>query len=84
MTKKNELSYAQSMEKIQKILSRIETSNEKSDIDSLIKDVEEAASLITLCRNKLMNAETKIQTVLESLEKNEKLEVKSEPNETPK
>ena len=68
MNKKKETTYANAMEKILKILEKIETSNEKTDIDSLIEDVEEAASLITLCKTKLHNAEVKIQNVLESLE----------------
>ena len=38
------------------ILIKIESSDEKADIDNLIKNVEEAASLITLCKTVSLSA----------------------------
>ena len=56
------------LERIQTILSKIEADPGRVDIDLLIQDVEEAASLISFCKEKLFNAEAKIQKVLNSID----------------
>ena len=68
MTGKKKLRYVEAMERIQTILSKIEADPGRVDIDSLIQDVEEAASLISCCKEKLFNAEAKIQKVLNSID----------------
>jgi len=65
--KKNSMRYVDAMSRIQAILKEIESQADKIDIDDLMKDVEEAASLITLCKKKLYSTEVKIQEVLEKL-----------------
>ena len=67
MTEMKKLRYAEAMEKIQAILSKIEADPGRVDIDSLIQDVEEAAALISFCKEKLFNAEAKIQKVLNNI-----------------
>ena len=69
MTVKKNATYQSAMNRIQEILKKIESGSEETDIDDLSKDVEEAASLIVLCKEKLFSTEAKIQKVLESLDK---------------
>ncbi len=68
MAQKKEINYADAMRRIKTILSKIETDSEDVDVDSLIGDVEEAATLILECKKKLFNTETKIEKVLDTLE----------------
>lgn len=68
MTKKSEIKYVDAMNKIQEILRKIELESEHIDVDDLISEVEEAASLIQHCKKKLFNTEAKVQKVLEKLE----------------
>ena len=67
MTGKKDISYEDAMRKIQALLRKFETNTEKADIDNLLNDVEEAASLITLCKKKLFETEAKINEVLDNL-----------------
>ena len=62
-----ELSYGKAAERLDEILSRIEEG--QVDIDELSGLVEEAAQLVTLCRGKIKNAEMKVKTITEQLER---------------
>jgi exodeoxyribonuclease VII small subunit len=62
-----ELTYGHAAERLEQILARIEEG--QVDIDELSGLVEEAAALVTLCRDKIRSAEVKVQTITEQLER---------------
>ncbi len=63
----DEPGYGRAAERLEEILARIEEG--QVDIDELSGLVEEAAGLVTLCRNKIRAAEIKVQTITEQLER---------------
>ena len=60
-------SYGEAAERLEEILGKIEEG--QVDIDELSGLVEEAAALVTLCRDKIHAAETKVKTITEQLER---------------
>ncbi len=62
-----EPSYGQAAERLEQILVRIEEG--QVDIDELSDLVAEAARLVTLCRSKIANAEARVKTITEQLER---------------
>ena len=64
---KDELSYGQAAGRLEEILRKIEEG--QVDIDELSGLVGEAASLVTLCRQKIQAAEVKVKTITEQLER---------------
>lgn len=60
------LSYSQAVARLEEILDRIERG--EVDIDELSTLVEEAAGLVTLCREKLTRAEVQVKKITERLE----------------
>ena len=66
---KKQLSYIEAMSQIKEILGKLENESELIDMDVLLKEVENAAELLTFCKNKLDKSELKINKVLEDLEK---------------
>ena len=62
-----ELTYGRAAERLEQILARIEEG--QVDIDELSGLVEEAAGLVTLCRDKIRSAEVKVKTITEQLER---------------
>jgi exodeoxyribonuclease VII small subunit len=62
-----EPTYGQAAERLEQILARIEDG--QVDIDELSGLVEEAARLVTLCREKIRSAELKVRTITEQLER---------------
>ena len=68
MAAKKDIKYVDAMVKIDEILKKVESDSENVDVDKLIDNVEEAASLILLCKKKLFNTEAKIEKVFEKLE----------------
>lgn len=62
-----EPSYSQAQARLDEILEYIESG--KVDIDELSTLVEEAASLVTLCRKKLTAAEMRVRQITERLER---------------
>lgn len=60
-------SYGEAAERLEEILGKIEEG--QVDIDELSGLVEEAATLVTLCRDKIHAAETKVKTITEQLER---------------
>ena len=71
-----ETRYGDAAERLEAILTRIEEG--QVDIDELSGLVEEAAALVTLCRDKIRAAEVKVRTITEQLER----ESPEEPIET--
>jgi exodeoxyribonuclease VII small subunit len=65
--KQPELTYGHAAERLEQILARIEEG--QVDIDELSGLVEEAAGLVTLCRDKIRSAEVKVKTITEQLER---------------
>ena len=59
--------YGEAAARLEAILSRIEEG--QVDIDELSGLVEEAATLVTLCRDKIRAAEVKVRTITEQLER---------------
>lgn len=62
-----EPTYGRAAERLEQILAKIEEG--QVDIDELSGLVEEAARLITLCRDKIQSAEVKVKTITEQLER---------------
>ena len=62
-----EKSYGEAAERLEEILGKIEEG--QVDIDELSGLVEEAAALVTLCRDKIHAAETQVRTITEQLER---------------
>lgn len=60
-------SYGEAAERLEEILGKIEEG--QVDIDELSGLVEEAAALVTLCRDKIHAAEAKVKTITEQLER---------------
>jgi exodeoxyribonuclease VII small subunit len=65
--KDGEPSYGVAAGRLEEILAKIEEG--EVDIDELSGLVEEAASLVTLCRGKIRAAEVKVNTITEQLER---------------
>ena len=61
---KKEMTYAEAMAEIEKILARFR--NEEMDVDSLAAEVKRATELIASCKARLRKAEEKVNKVLES------------------
>lgn len=66
---KQKLSYGDAAGRLEEILQTIEEG--KVDIDQLSGLVEEAASLVTLCRDKIQAAEVQVKTITEQLERDD-------------
>ena len=60
-------SYGEAAQRLEEILGKIEEG--EVDIDELSGLVEEAAGLVTLCRDKIHAAEAKVKTITEQLER---------------
>ena len=60
-------SYGKAAERLEEILGRIEEG--RVDIDELSGLVREAAGLVTLCRDKIHDAEIQVKTITEQLER---------------
>lgn len=62
-----QIGYGKAAERLEEILGRIEEG--QVDIDELSGLVEEAAVLVTTCRDKIRAAEVKVKTITEQLER---------------
>ena len=60
---KKELTYAEAMAEIEKVLGRLRS--EEMDVDSLAAEVKRATELIASCKAKLCKAEADVNKVLE-------------------
>ena len=67
--KTKELSYSEASGRLESILQEIESG--EADLDELSARVEEAATLIQLCRDKLASTELKVKKVVEELAEEE-------------
>jgi exodeoxyribonuclease VII small subunit len=59
--------YGEASARLEQILEHLEEGS--VDIDELSGLVEEAAALVTLCRDKIKAAETRVRTITEQLER---------------
>lgn len=59
---KKELTYAEAMAEIEKILTRLRS--EEMDVDSLADEVKRATELIAGCKSRLRKAETEVTKIL--------------------
>lgn len=59
------MSYNESMQEVEKILSSLEKEN--PDIDDLSKDVKRAVELLQECKKKLFDTDEEIKKVFEDL-----------------
>ena len=80
MSKKaeKEPSYGQAAARLEEILRKIEEG--QVDIDELSGLVGEAASLVSLCRDKIHAAELQVKTITEQLEREAAAEGEEEEN----
>jgi exodeoxyribonuclease VII small subunit len=67
MAKSKEPSYGDAARRLETILTKIEEG--EVDIDELSGLVEEAAGLVTVCRDKIRAAEVQVRTITEQLER---------------
>lgn len=65
--KKSEPSYGDASKRLDEILTRIEDG--EVDIDELSGLVEEAATLVAVCRKKIQAAEVKVASITEQLDR---------------
>jgi exodeoxyribonuclease VII small subunit len=63
----NEPSYGDAAKRLEEILGKIEEG--QVDIDELSGLVQEAAGLVTLCREKIHAAEVQVKTITEQLDR---------------
>ena len=70
-------SYGEAAARLEEILGKIEEA--EVDIDELSGLVGEAASLVTLCREKIHAAEVQVKTITEQLEREEPASGEDEP-----
>ena len=61
-TKKQEVSYAESMAELEQILARFNT--QQMDVDTLAAEVKRAPELIAQCKERLVRAEREVAEVL--------------------
>jgi exodeoxyribonuclease VII small subunit len=61
-----ELGFSQAMEELEAILRRIE--EEETDIDGLAAELQRAARLLELCREKIRRAEVEVTQIVDQLE----------------
>lgn len=62
----SEIGYAEALKELEKILSELERAD--VDVDVLASQVERAAELIRLCRDRIGHAKLQIDTVVSGLE----------------
>jgi exodeoxyribonuclease VII small subunit len=62
-----DMHYGQAASRLEEILTKIEEG--EVDIDELSGLVQEAAGLVTLCRDKIHAAEVQVRTITEQLER---------------
>lgn len=60
---KKELTYEQSMQRLQEIVAKMERG--EMNIDSLAENLKEARGLVEFCRNKLTKVEQDVKKILE-------------------
>ncbi|MEG0807185.1 MAG: exodeoxyribonuclease VII small subunit [Alistipes sp.] len=60
---KKELTYAEAMTEIEKILTRLR--NEEMNVDSLAEEVKRATELIANCKKRLIKAEEEVNKILQ-------------------
>ena len=66
MSELESLAYQDAVKELETILKRIE--GEGVDLDALAKDVERAAQLITLCRDRIRSTEAQVRNVVAELD----------------
>lgn len=66
MSELDPIAYQDAVKELEAILKRIE--GEGVDLDALAKDVERAALLITLCRDRIRSTEAQIRNVVAELD----------------
>ncbi len=66
-TVEKDLSYNESVERLESIVEKIE--NGEMDVDQLASQVEEAAKLIKACKEKLFTTNATIEKMLKDLDK---------------
>ena len=80
MNKKNQLSYKQALEELEKIVDEIE--NGEIDVDLLAEKVKRATFLSQICKSKLRKTQEELDKMLREIEKEdiEQEETESEPS----
>jgi exodeoxyribonuclease VII small subunit len=73
---KAKMTYGEAAERLEEILGKIEEG--EVDIDELSGLVEEAAKLVTICREKIHAAEIQVKSITEQLEREEEEEEERE------
>jgi len=67
MNKKNQLSYKQALEELEKIVDEIE--NGEIDVDLLAEKVKRATFLSQICKSKLRKTQEELDKLLSEIEK---------------
>ena len=80
MNKKNQLSYKQALEELEKIVDEIE--NGEIDVDLLAEKVKRATFLSQICKSKLKKTQEELDKLLSEIEKEniKQEETESEPS----
>ncbi|HHT09754.1 MAG TPA: exodeoxyribonuclease VII small subunit [Atribacter sp.] len=80
MNKKNQLSYKQALEELEKIVDEIE--NGEIDVDLLAEKVKRATFLSQICKSKLKKTQEELDKLLSEIEKEDikQEETESEPS----
>jgi len=64
-----EIRFSEAMDELQAILSRIE--DDETDIDALAGELQRAAKLLEVCRDKIRKADIEVTQIVQSLEEAE-------------
>ncbi|MFA5087892.1 MAG: exodeoxyribonuclease VII small subunit [Candidatus Omnitrophota bacterium] len=62
----NDVKYSKALKRLEEIIGKIE--NEEIDVDDLAGKVNEAVSLIRICKEKIEQAEMEVKKVVEDFE----------------
>ena len=78
MNKKDQLTYKQAIEELERIVSEIE--NEDIDVDLLAEKVKRATFLNKYCKTKLRKTEEELKKLLEEIEKESEESIDTPPD----
>lgn len=81
MNKKNQISYKQALEELEKIVDEIEKG--EIDVDLLTEKVKRAAFLSQICKSKLRKTQEELDKLLSEIEQEDSKQAEAESESSP-